>query len=434
MSTTGSTGIPRTLLSHFAYTGTAHTEETLFGSDNPMDPQTFADALARSGLRTDAPRALYVHLPFCPVRCLNCEQNAVITHDAAKIDRYLAGLEQEARMTLHTLGYRPRLQRLHLGGGSPNYLNERQLVGLMAIIDEHFIIDDETDASLDANPRRCSPSQLALLRGLGFDRIYFGLRELDPAVQLAIGRTTSIAMLRDVFDTARDVGFATLGTDVQYGLPCQTGDGVKRTIDSLLSLSPDRITCSAFTRRTANQAHQNALDHCTLPSLADKMVLFNTIVKGLADAYAWIGLDNFAKHGDELTLAQQEHRLHKSWLGYSSLPSGDVLGLGTNAISDLDEICVQNHVDVRPWQQSVDAGQFPVRGGFRLTSRQRTQRDAIRALLCNLELHDYSDLFADDDEESTWNGYADQGLVAITQDTLRVTDEGRYFLPHLLAH
>jgi oxygen-independent coproporphyrinogen-3 oxidase len=434
MITSSHLSLSQALLNHYSRIGAAKAEAVLFNPTNGIGPIDLADALQQPDFDPAAPRSLYINLPFCPVRCLNCDNDTVITHDAGRIDRYLDGLENEITLLTRAVGTRPRLHQLHLGGGSPNYLNDRQLVRLMAMVDDHFNIDDDTETSLEANPTRTSPSQLTLLRGLGFDRISFGVRDLDPGVQLAIGRTMSIEMIRDVFDTARDVGFETIGTDIVYGLPCQTSSGVRRTVDNLLALSPDRISCSAFTRRAATRTHQSGIDHCTMPSLADKMALFNAVVDGLSAEYQWIGLDSFAKPEDELTTAQAENRLFRNCIGYSDLPTADVHGIGTSAISDLEHICAQNHVDIDPWERAIDADALPIRGGTRLSDAYRAQRNAVRSLLCNMELEDYAPLLGNnEDTEATWDRYARDGLVSITPDAIRVTNEGRFVLPHLLA-
>jgi len=426
--------VPNALISQYGRIGSGKDNDVLFCRANGVSQDEYRQALTDSNDATSAPRSLYVHLPFCPVRCLNCDNNSVITHDTAPVDRYLDTLERELQLITLSTGVARPLRQLHLGGGSPNYLNDRQLVRLMAIVDEHFCIDDDTELSMDANPRRSSPSQLALMRSLGFERVFFGIRELDPKVQLAIGRTTSPDMVRDVFETAREAGFRTIGVDVMYGLPCQTEDGLKRTIDSLLALAPDRIACVAFTRKAAERIHQTAIDRCAVPSLADKLVLFNALVQGLKGDYEWIGLDNFAKSEDELAIAQTEHRLHRSWLGYSHLPPTDLFGIGANAISDFGDLCVQNHLTPDPWHESVAEGAFPIRGGIRLSTQQRLQRDAIRDLMCNMELEDYSPLMGcDESVEATWTGYAEDGLLSITSESMRLTHQGRYLLPHLLA-
>ena len=428
-------GIPDALISHYGHTVNGKAPGALFSPGDGLGADDLLDALQRSAGDPRRSRALVISLPFCPVRCLNCDNDAVITHDRRRIDQYLGRMAREMKMLVDAVGYRPRLQQLHQAGGSPNYLDELQLAALMSVVQEHFLIDDATDMSLDANPKRTSATQLQLLRGLGFDRISFGIRELDAAVQLAIGRTSSPEMVRDVFETARDAGFTTIGTDIVYGLPCQTSDGIRRTLDVLLSLAPDRIACYPFSRHAASRVHQSALAHCMMPSLADKMALFNDVVEALSDDYEWIGIDSFALPDDDLSRAQAENRLHRSWLGYSHLPNAETHGMGTSAITDLDNICVQNHTTIEHWSEAIDDNRFAVRGGTRLDPDQRAQRDAVRALMCNQTLTGISALFRDSEVAAAqWDAFEREGLVTITGDSLRMTEAGRYALPHLLTH
>lgn len=434
MTASSHSNVSQALMNHYSRIGTVKAEAVLFDPGNGVKHTDLEDAIRQQDASAAKPRALHVKLPFCPVRCLHCDNDTVITHDPSRIDRYLDGLENEIALLTRTIGTKPYLQQLHLGGGSPNYLSDTQLVRLMGMVDDHFSMDDDTQASLEANPRTTSPSQLSLLYGLGFDQIKFSLGDLDPAVQLAIGKSMSVDMVRDVFDTARDVGFTSITTDILYGLPCQTSTGIRRTLDSILSLSPDRVACSAFSRRAATRAHQSGIDHCTMPSLADKMALFNAIVEELSGDYKWIGLDSFAKTDDALTFAQAENRLFKSYIGYSDKPTPDIHGVGTSAISDLEQICAQNHVDQTPWQQAIAADELPVRGGIQLSESHRAQRNALRALICNMELDDYAPLINGDEQaEETWGRYARDGLVEITAGAMKVTNEGRYLLPHILA-
>lgn len=435
MSTGDAHDIPQALITRYNKIGASRQDDSVFSAGSGVNADEFASALSAPDSDNASPVTLYVHLPFCPLRCLNCDNNTTVTHDPAEVDRYLDMLEQEIALVARATGSGRRVQQLHVGGGSPNYLSDRQIVRLMTLLDRQFKIDADTETSLDANPNRTSPSQLALLHGLGFRRISFGVRDLDPAVQLAIGRVNSLDMIRDVFATARDIGFDSVSTDVMYGLPRQNEASIERTVENLLEIAPDRISCFAFTRRTAERGHQRAIDPCEMPSLADKLALFNGIVQGLSSAdYIWVGLDCFAKAGDKLCDAQSEHRLRKNWIGYTHQPLSDMHGFGTNAISDLQGFCVQNHLEISPWQSSVSKGVFPIRGGVRLSGRDRRRREAMVELMCNMELQDYAALFDPaEGPSSSWSGYARDGLLSITPECMSITPQGRYILHELLC-
>ena len=203
----------------------------------------YALALDRAAHDPDLGEALsvYIELPFCPSRCLSCENITTVTHDSAVIDDYLAALDQEMTLVTARLGNGRPLQQLHLGGGTPNYLTEPQLMRLMSTVERHFTITDSTETSLQASPKRTSWSQLELLKGLGFKRIQFEVRDIDPDVQKAVGRSHSMPILRDVFATARDCGFHSVSMDLVYGLPKQTTASIDQTLKNIIDLAPDRL-------------------------------------------------------------------------------------------------------------------------------------------------------------------------------------------------
>ncbi len=373
--------------------------------------------------------SVYVHLPFCPSRCLSCDHNTTVTHDSADIDRYLDALEREMEMVTRIIGVGRNLLQLHVGGGTPNYLSDPQLVRLITMIERHFRIVDSTETSLEASPKRTSYAQLQLLHGLGFRRINFEVRDLDPAVQTAIGRSHSPSVLQDVFHSARDVGFETTSMDLVYGLPTQSPASMYKTLATVIELNPDRIACFAYSLRPGNFAHQRAIDLTTMPSLGDKIAMFNGIVELLQSAgYSWVGLDAFAKVDDTLSLAQLEHRLHRNWIGYTLHDRADVYGFGTNAISDLSSLCVQNHLLIPDWRDAMHEGSLPIRGGIRLSNADQDRRRAMNDLMCNMELQDYTSLMNVDGQGDMLQQLNRDGLVEVSAERVSVTAHGRQVL------
>ncbi|MDP5069418.1 MAG: radical SAM protein, partial [Congregibacter sp.] len=213
--------------------GMEPSDRKLFDSGLSFDPSVtqndYIAALEDEKHHSDESLSMYVHLPFCPSRCLTCDHQTSVSHDQKQIDRYLDALELEVQLITDHLGKGRHLQQLHLGGGTPNYLSEVQLVRLLDMLDSHFTINAQTESSLDANAQRASLSQLTLLHGLGFRTLNLELRDLDPTVQRALGRHQSLPVVRDVFENARHVGFDTVSTDLVYGLPMQTSASVQQT-------------------------------------------------------------------------------------------------------------------------------------------------------------------------------------------------------------
>lgn len=408
-----------------------HSSNRVFHESTQITATEYSDELSRDSA---SPRsiALQIYLPFCPIRCLNCQKHVTITHDSAEIDRYLDSLEREVALVVDKIGNSQPLSQLSVGGGSPNYLSDLQLVRLISMLERAFKLDTSTEMSIEANARHTSATQLKLLHGLGFTRISFSIGDLDPMVQLAIGRSQSLDMLREVFDTARESGFDTISTDLMYGLPNQTTGSMRRTVRSMTSLAPDRISCGVYNRRADIFPHQHAIAGTQMPSVADKLALLNVIVDGLTgDEYAWVGLDCFMRHEDFLCRAQRAHKLKRNWLGYTVSETDSVLGFGTNAVSEIGRLYVQNHVDLPAWSQSLSTGLLPIRGGIRLTPADRRYRDVLTDLMCNLESEDCSPLLELEEETGRLDEFQNRGLVEVMGKRIAITPQGRYMLPQI---
>lgn len=392
------------------------------------DAGDYAAALSSSRTGEGTGASVHVHLPFCPTRCLSCDHNTVISHDPRAVDAYLDALEREFSLVATRLGGRREVAQLHIGGGTPNYLSDAQLVRLAALVEAHFTLTPGADVSLEASPVRASAGQLELLVGLGFNAIHFELRDLDPAVQQAIGRSHSLAMLHEVFACAREAGMQSISMDILYGLPGQTVNGMRETVAQTLSLQPDRVSCHPYSRRIGTFPHQRAIDPQALASLGDKLALFDVLSTGLEDAgYRWIGLEGFVRDGDPLAEAQREGRLHRTRIGYTRHATRDLLGFGTGAISEVGALLLQNLADIELWQTELARGVLPVHRGVRLDHAQRRRRDAMTHLLCNLKLA------ADAPLATSLQESVESGLIQRTEDGVTVTPQGRIVLHHLMS-
>jgi oxygen-independent coproporphyrinogen-3 oxidase len=402
------------------------------GWDRDYSAQDYAKALATIAAEPGDSLSLYVHIPFCAGRCLYCGCNTTVTHDSGRMDAYLDTLDREMAMVAERIDGNRDVLQVHLAGGTPNYLNEPQLTRLSEMLERRFHLVADTERSIECDPRRTSAGQLELLHALGFHTIGFGVQDLDPDVQRAIGRIQSEELIRDVYWMAREIGFDSIGFDLIYGLPLQSAASFERTIDSVLELAPDRVACFGYARQTLDGPHQYAIDVHELPDNAERERLFRKAVAAFIQAgYAWIGLDTFALETDDLAQAHAEGRLHRNCIGYTANPSDHVIGLGAGAVGELLGNCVQNHPELDGWQRRVEAGQLAVDRGRRLSDLERRRRDGLAFLICNLELPHRMAAGCLDDEYHRLAAYAGDGLVEALPDGLRVTEAGRFFLREL---
>jgi oxygen-independent coproporphyrinogen-3 oxidase len=402
-----------------------HESERITASD-------YSAELTTSECEWSQPIALQIHLPFCPMRSLNCQRYVTVTHDPADVDSYLDSLELEVKLVVEKIGPQRHLKQLQVGGSAPNYLNDSQLVRLIEILENAFVLDETTEMSIEASARLTSNVQLGLLRGLGFTGITFSIADLDPRVQLAIGCSQSFNMLSDVFNSAREAGFSTISTDLMYGLPHQSTSSMRRTIKLISQLAPDRISCNVFRLRTQEFPHQHAIDERLMPSVADKLALLNIIVDVLGgNDYNWVGLDYFVRRDDPLSLAQTDHRLNRNWLGYTDCQTGNVFGFGTNSVSEVGQVCVQNHLGLNDWKSSLDTNLLPIRGGVRMSPADRRYRDTLTNLMCNLDSDDCAPLLESTQNTRQLNDFRNRGLLEVKGNRISITQQGRYLLPQI---
>jgi len=386
-----------------------------------VGPDSFAAALATTGRD---PIALYVHLPFCGQRCLYCGCNATITRNRARVDRYLDALEAELALVASALGRRATVTQLHLGGGTPNHLDDGQLWRLGQMILRSVNVRRDAERSVEADPRLVTPTQLTTLKALGFDRISYGVQDLDPDVQAAIGRLQPTSVIRDAVTMARAAGFTSINLDLIYGLPAQTAATWGRTIEQVLELRPDRVACFGYAHVPWMQKHQRAIDESTLPDAPQRFAAFADAVQRFQQAgYAWVGLDHFALPDDPLTVAQRDGTLRRTFMGYTTLPAPHLVGVGVSAISDVAGQYAQNDADLERWATAVEQGQFStIRGHLRTEDDLRRGR-IIHDLFCSLQAPAEALALRDRTQP-----LVDDGLLEELPTGLRVTDRGRFFL------
>ena len=376
------------------------------------------------------PLSMYIHIPFCPSRDLSCDHETAVTHDPGRIDRYLDFLEVELELVSQRSG-KCVIGDLHVGGGTPNYLSDTQLVRLITMVEIRFNISD-AELSLDACATRVSRSQLELLNGLGFTRIRFDVRELDPAVQSAIGRSHSFPMLKDVFDSAREVGFELACLDSNYGLPGQTVEGIRETVNQFKALSPDRVELLPWSRRPDTYEHQRGIDESEIPSLADKVAMLSVAVDSLeSSGYTWVGLDCFTKKTDNLAEAQEKGKLFRNWNGYTDKQQNLHLGFGVSAVSDLGVLRVRNHKSIMDWEAALNKGSLPTQLGVSVSPEEVLERNAIMSLMCNMKLADSNEYYKLPEESAALEALTTQGVVEKIGDQLTITPQGRFQLNQL---
>ncbi len=334
--------------------------------------------------------SLYVHIPFCEHVCYYCGCNKIITHNHGQSDDYLDYLERDiARQAAH-IDKNRRVIQLHLGGGTPTFLDHTQMQRLLAMLHAHFphfAADNEGEFSIEIDPRTVTPADLGFLRGLGFNRVSFGVQDFDPRVQKAVNRIQSFAHVRDTIVAAREAGYHSISADLIYGLPLQTVASFRRTLEQIGELAPDRLAVFNYAHMPHIFGAQKQINAADLPDAPSKLQLLQATIEQLTDGgYEFIGLDHFALPGDSLVRHQREGTLYRNFQGYSTFSECELLGFGISAISMLDG-CYSQHEKARSrYYQALNDGAIPVMRGIELSTDDRIRHHVITEIMCNLHL------------------------------------------------
>jgi oxygen-independent coproporphyrinogen III oxidase len=395
----------------------------------PFGAEKYREALEDlAGLAQD-PVSVYVHLPFCGYRCHYCACTVALATRTDVVDRYLDRVELELELVTGIAGRSHPVLQLHLGGGTPNHLTVGQLERLVRMLEDRLTFDPTAERSVEADPRLASRDGIEALRALGFRRVSYGVQDFDLAVQAAIGRPQSEAVVREAVELARAAGLVSVNIDLIYGLPLQSPSRFKRTLESALGLAPDRVACYSYAHVPDARHNQRLIDATTLPSREQKFELFQMAVEAFVGAgYEWIGMDHFARPADDLAVAARERRLHRDFMGYTTRPAPHLLGFGMSAIGDVAGRFVQNVPRTGAYQRALDEGVLPVERGHRLSADDQCRRRAILNLMCNLELPHRLVPPPEEDGHARLRPLVAEGLLAAHADRYEVTPVGRYFL------
>jgi oxygen-independent coproporphyrinogen III oxidase len=395
----------------------------------------YADALGARNERPAAqPLSLYVHLPFCNTICYYCACNKIITANRGRSSKYVRYVGREIGIVSSLLEGQRRVQQLHWGGGTPTFLAHEEMASLMQMLRDAFAFDAHTEASIEVDPRKVEVATVAFLSELSFNRISLGIQDFDPAVQQAVNRIQSEEETRAVFMAARRYGFTSINADLIYGLPRQTVHGFAATLDKVVDLSPDRIALYGYAHVPHLFKAQRQIVAHELPVADTKLAILSTSIDRLAKAgYVYIGMDHFAKPGDELAVALSEGKLHRNFQGYSTRPDCDLIAFGMSAIGKIGPAYVQNVKTLDAYYGALDEGRLPVHRGFELGDDDLLRREIIQKLMCEFRLdvaaleaaHDFrfAERFAR--ELTALAPLAADGLVTLSPALVDVTPRGR---------
>lgn len=377
--------------------------------------------------------SLYLHLPFCESLCTFCGCNKRITKRHEVESPYINAILDEWEMYLELLEEKPVIKEIHLGGGTPTFFSPENLKLLIKGLFKNATKAEGFDFSFEGHPNNTQKGHLEALYEAGFKRVSYGVQDYNMTVQQAIHRIQPFVNVKKATDLAREIGYTSVGHDIIFGLPFQTVEHIRTTIEKTKELMPDRIAFYSYAHVPWIKGNgQRGFNEEDLPTADVKREMYETGKKMLAEAgYVEIGMDHFALRSDSLYKAVEEKKMHRNFMGYTHSKTKVMIGLGVSAISDSWSGFAQNVKTLEEYYELLEKREFPLYRGHILTEEDEKLRKHILNLMCNLETswEDESSYFPElPDVLIRLKEMESDGLIEIEKDRLIIKEEGRPFV------
>ena len=271
--------------------------------------------------KNKTPLGIYIHVPFCRSKCQYCDFYSVTNKDDQLMEGFLraicAHIKESGQLAP---GY--RVDTIYFGGGTPSFFGSDGMATILSAIRRSFDVDAAAEITFEANPDSVSDKLLTRLRAEGFNRVSLGVQCDDDEILKKIGRPHDYAQAVSAVQRIRKAGFRNLSVDLMYGLPNQTRESWEATLQNVLKLEPEHISCYGLKVEEGTPMHRYQ-EFMNLPdddAQADMYLRAVEILK--SKGFKQYEVSNFCRRNNE-----SKHNL-KYWTG------GAYLGFGPDASSD----------------------------------------------------------------------------------------------------
>jgi oxygen-independent coproporphyrinogen-3 oxidase len=385
--------------------------------------ESLADVWAR---QPDGPLFCYVHIPFCNQRCSFCNLFTFVPSESPTAS-YLLALEQEMAASAAVVEPR-RIQRLYIGGGTPTFLNESELLRLITALRTILGIDvRQVGGCIEASPETVDESKIQLLREAGFTRLSLGVQSLVADELRHVNRRFDFPLNRDAIDLVGRAGFPRFNIDLIYGLPGQTTASWRYSLEQVIDSAATSLFLYPLYIRPLTGLDRRA-DLPATPTTREMGAMYDLAVERLADAgFRQVTMRQFCREAQPAHHADTEYRCQRDGmmgLGAGARSYTHALHystpwkmLGRNIRGVVEEYC-------RAMARQATA----VMHGFHLDSDEQRRRHVILSLLYDgLDLADFTAAFgasALECFEAEWEALEAEGCVRIDDGAVRLTQRG----------
>jgi oxygen-independent coproporphyrinogen III oxidase len=400
----------------------------------------YVKELEASNDQTPENISLYIHIPFCPQRCHFCGCSTVLAQKKQVVERYINAMKTEIKNVSLHINLTRKVTQIHWGGGTPNSISMHLIKEIMDYIKGIFIIGENAEIAMECSPAYLEYDDIDQLAEMGFNRMSLGIQDFREDVLKAVNRLSPKHPVKNIVAYLRTKGFYGINLDFIYGLPLQTVKSFAETLQQAIEIRPDRIVTFSYAHVPWVKQAQKQLEKIGLPGPEEKMeMLLNSIAQLEKAGYISIGIDHFVLPDDDLAIAFQNKKLHRTFQGYCTRETtGQVYGFGASSINQLWGAYAQNVKDFPKYIELIEQTGYAIERGYKLSRDEQIIRTVINSIMCNglLVFNDIAAQFQMTVEEikeviqfdpSKFEDFVLDDLMILDSSHIKVHDNGLLF-------
>jgi oxygen-independent coproporphyrinogen-3 oxidase len=399
-----------------------------------VTPSLYGDWL--ESIPHDTPLSLYLHVPFCQEMCHYCGCNTKATRKMAPVLAYVELMLKEIDLVLKRLGSGRLVHHIHWGGGTPSLVPREAFLKIVEKLKANFVFSEDIEHAIELDPRTVGDYLAETLKMAGITRTSLGVQDFDEDVQKQIGRIQPYKTVMKAVTALRNVGLNDINFDLMYGLPGQSEQTIRETVEYTKELAPGRVALFGYAHVPWFKKHQQLIKEENLPGANERIRLSDVSRDALVDAgYEVIGLDHFALPTDEMAIALKEGRLRRNFQGYTTDTADTLIGFGCSSIGFLPQGYVQTTPSAREWERMVVDDVLPIKKGIAVDKVDLCRAEIIMQLMTYYEI-DYAataekhglPVSEFDSIPADMQEMINDGVATLEGTVVTVTDAGRRYV------
>lgn len=316
-------------------------------------------------------RGVYIHIPFCHQICNYCDFNKFFFHNQP-VDEYIESLGKEMALWQNDL-QKAEIETIFIGGGTPTSLSVDQLDRLLELITTYIPMEHVTEFSSEANPDELTLDKMQKMREFGVNRLSMGVQTFDQDLLKVLGRTHSNDHVYEVIEHAKQTDFPSISIDLMYGLPNQTMDQWKASLQEAFRLKIPHISAYSLLVEPKTIFY-NLLSKgkLSLPGEDLEAEMYGYLLEEMkSHGYIQYEISNFAYVGKE-----SKHNL-LYW------NNDEYIGLGAGAHGYVNGKRYSNHGPIKKYMQTIDTGEQPLMMQKEVTTVEKMEEEMFLGLRKN---------------------------------------------------